>query len=230
MDQRHRARLRSLSATLDRYDVEVDGFGRTWREYRKIFDGTWAQRITAYNGMGRTTTVSEWQAVSPPPTLRYTEYLNFDPFGRPGIIRPPDGSTHDTTFTYTGIRLTSRAVKVATAVGSETTATTTEEYDRQGRLWKVTEPSGASGRQRHHDLHLRRRRPPEAGLDPLRRHPEPDLHLRQPRLPHLGAAPRGRHLRATGPSPTRSTTPGVTRDASRTASTTSPSPTTAPSG
>jgi YD repeat-containing protein len=37
------------------------------------------------------------------------------------------------------------AVKVATAVGSETTATTTEEYDRQGRLWKVTEPSGSGG-------------------------------------------------------------------------------------
>jgi RHS repeat-associated protein len=141
----------STATTLDRYDLEVDGFGRAWREYRKYNDATsWAQRITAYNGMAWKTSISEWQAVSPPPTVKKTEYLNFDPFGRPGIIRPPDGATHDTALAYTGIRLTSRTVKVGTSRDAggniiETNSTTTQEYDRQGRLWKVTEPSGSGG-------------------------------------------------------------------------------------
>jgi hypothetical protein len=48
-------------------------------------------------------------------------------------------------MTYSGVRQVNRAVKIAIAVGSETAATTTEVYDRQGRLYSVTEPSGDSG-------------------------------------------------------------------------------------
>ena len=48
-------------------------------------------------------------------------------------------------MTYHGVRQVDRTVKVATAVGSETAATTTEIYDRQGRLLSVTEPSGSGG-------------------------------------------------------------------------------------
>lgn len=134
----------TYTGNLQRDAIDVDGFGHPWREYRKMFDATWAQRLTAYNGLGWTTSVSEWQQY-PPSAVKKTEYLSYDPFGRPGTIRPADGSTHDTTLAYTGIRLTSRSVKVATASGLETTSTTTEEMDRQGRLWKVTEPSGAGG-------------------------------------------------------------------------------------
>ena len=43
------------------------------------------------------------------------------------------------------MRQVSRAVKIATAQGSEAAATTTEVYDRQGRLISVTEPSGSAG-------------------------------------------------------------------------------------
>jgi len=39
----------------------------------------------------------------------------------------------------------SRTTWIATAAGQENESITTEEYDRQGRLWKVTEPSGAGG-------------------------------------------------------------------------------------
>ena len=133
----------TYTGNLRRDAVDVDGFGRPWREYRKMFDGGWAQRLTTYNGLGWTTSVSEWQ-LYPVSQVKKTEYLSFDPFGRPGIIRPADGATHDTTLTYSGVRLTTRSVKIATAVGIETTSTTTEEYDRLGRLWKVTEPSGDS--------------------------------------------------------------------------------------
>ncbi|HQP88010.1 MAG TPA: hypothetical protein PLL76_17305 [Thermoanaerobaculia bacterium] len=103
------------------------------------FDGSWAQRLTTYNGLGWTTSASEWQQY-PVSQVKKAEYLGFDPFGRPGTIRPADGSTHDTTLTYAGVRLTTRTQKVATAAGVEMPATRTEEYDRQGRLWKVTEP------------------------------------------------------------------------------------------
>ena len=48
-------------------------------------------------------------------------------------------------MSYYGVRVMDRAVKIATAAGVETSATTTEVYDRQGRLSKVTEPSGDAG-------------------------------------------------------------------------------------
>ena len=134
----------SSQTTLQRSTVDVDGFGRASRERRLLFGGSWAQRLTTYNGLGWTTSVSEWQAETPP-AVKKTEYLGFDPFGRPTTIRPADGAAHDTTLSYWGIRLASRSVKIAMTPGTETTSTTTEEYDRQGRLWKVTEPSGASG-------------------------------------------------------------------------------------
>lgn len=41
-----------------------------------------------------------------------TEYLNYDPFGRPTIIRPPDGSAHDVILAYLGVRKVSRTSKV----------------------------------------------------------------------------------------------------------------------
>ena len=131
-------------APLRRTSVDVEGFGRPWREYRTIFDGTRAQRITEYTSMGSRKSVTEWQPELPS-VERKTWYQNYDPFGRPGRVLPPDGSPHDTTFTYAGIRLRSRTVSVATAVGMESSATTTEELDPYGRLARVTEPSGPAG-------------------------------------------------------------------------------------
>jgi RHS repeat-associated protein len=71
-----------------------------------------------------------------------TEFLNFDVYGRPTKIRPPDGSAHDIDLVYNGDRLVTREVPVATSLaGTETVESTTETYDVFGRLVKVQEPS-----------------------------------------------------------------------------------------
>jgi hypothetical protein len=55
------------------------------------------------------------------------------------------------TLNYAGVRRTTRTVKIGTARNAQTgaiaeqSAGTTELYDRQGRLWRVTEPSGEGG-------------------------------------------------------------------------------------
>ncbi len=119
-----------------------DALGRPQQEQERMPDGTWSSRTTTYNAMGWKTSVSELGSANA------TSYLNYDPFGRPGTIRPPDGSAHDVTLSYGGTHTVSRAVKVATSyntgtgTASETAATTAETYDRQGRLVQVTEPNG----------------------------------------------------------------------------------------
>jgi RHS repeat-associated protein len=127
-----------------RTTLEVDGFGRLLRERVLQADGTYSRKKLTYNAMGWKTAESE---VGPDvDTNPATEFRDFDPFGRPLTIRPPDGSAHDVTLTYHGISQVSRAVKIATNTnGSETSSTATEYYDRQGRLWKVLEPAAPSG-------------------------------------------------------------------------------------
>jgi RHS repeat-associated protein len=133
----------SKTATVLAVDQTVfDSFGRVYQEFKTMPDGTSAKRQTSYDAAGNKSTVSEWTVGTPG---NFTQYLNYDPFGRPGTIRPADGSTHDTTLTYHGVRQLDRKVKVATAQGSEAFATTTEVYDRQGHLLSVTEPSGNGG-------------------------------------------------------------------------------------
>ncbi len=123
--------------------VTFDYFGRVYQEQRRLPGGVaYNKRETHYDGAGHKSTVSELTSGA---ATNVTSYLNYDPFGRPGTIQPPDGASHDVTLTYYGVRQVNRAVKIATAVGSETSATTTEIYDRQGRLASVTEPSGDLG-------------------------------------------------------------------------------------
>jgi YD repeat-containing protein len=76
---------------------------------------------------------------------QFSWFLNYDPFGRPAVIQPADGNTHDVTLTYHGVRQVDRTVKVATAASTETSATTIEVSDAHGRLFSITEPSGSSG-------------------------------------------------------------------------------------
>ncbi len=121
--------------------IEFDGLGRVYQEKQKMPDGSTSTLQTLHNAMGWRTYVSELGAVG-----SGTSFLNYDPFGRPTRIRPSDGSAHDVVLSYTGARIVNRTIKVATgAGGAENSAITTERYDRQGRLWQVTEPSGAGG-------------------------------------------------------------------------------------
>lgn len=124
--------------------VKYDSFGRVWQEHTKMPDGTWSIRQTNYNPLHWKTQVSEQGNTS-----KKTEYLNYDPFGRPGTIRPPDGSSHDVGFSYLGVRKVSRTSRVGNSiVGStinEVLSTTQEFYDRQGRLYQVREQADANG-------------------------------------------------------------------------------------
>lgn len=121
-----------------------DALGRVRQEQERMPDGTWSSRTTGYNALGWTTSVTELGSSGT------TSFLNYDPFGRPATVRPPDGAAHDVTFTYSGTRSVTRTARVATSYNSgtgtgtagETAAVTTELYDRQGRLIQVTEPNG----------------------------------------------------------------------------------------
>lgn len=119
-----------------------DALGRVAQEQERMPDGTWSSRTTTYNAIGWKSSLSEMGSVNA------TTFLNYDPFGRPGTIRPPEGNVHDVTVTYGGTRTITRSAKVATSyntgtgTANETSAATVETYDRQGRLIQVTEPNG----------------------------------------------------------------------------------------
>ncbi len=134
----------SKSATIRTTEFYLfDAFGRTSKYQRQLPSGT-STRETTYDGAGNKATVSEVAFGTSPSNKTY--FLSYDPFGRPGTIRPPDGTSHDVTMTYQGVRQVNRTVKIATnAGGNETSSTTTEIYDRHGRLISVAEPSGSGG-------------------------------------------------------------------------------------
>jgi RHS repeat-associated protein len=122
--------------------VKYDSFGRVWQEQTRMPDGTMSIRQTNYNALHWKTSVSEQGN-----TAETTQYLNYDPFGRPATIRPPDGSAHDVTLAYTGVRHVSRTSKVGNSHSNgtivEVLSTTQEIYDRQGRLYQVKEQAEA---------------------------------------------------------------------------------------
>src|SRR5205085_6583641 len=88
-----------------------------------------SSRVTKYNGAGWKTEVSEWGS-------EFTTKYTYDTFGRPLTITAPDNSL--VTIAYTGLKSTTRTVKVHEADGDKDESTT-EEVDRQGRLYKVTD-------------------------------------------------------------------------------------------
>jgi RHS repeat-associated protein len=121
-------------------DLYFDAFGRLAREEMRMPDGSVSPRAYAYDALGRKSAVSEQ---GNPALLTQTTY---DPFNRPLSIAAPDG--HSTTFTYAGVRQLTRTVAVgeqydaAHARVNEFPQPTTEVYDRQGRLYQMTEPLG----------------------------------------------------------------------------------------
>jgi hypothetical protein len=121
------------------YKADVqDSFGRIWWEQTCRPDGTCPSRYTFRNAMGWRTHTTDYSNAAP----QYTTYYDHDPFGRPKVMRPPDGASHDTTYQYAGIRSVKVTAAVATSYNRttgqiyETPRATTKVYDRQGRLWK----------------------------------------------------------------------------------------------
>jgi RHS repeat-associated protein len=123
--------------------ITFDFFGRVFREQQSLPGGGFNLRETLYDPAGNKDSVSEVESGA---ITRRTQFLSYDPFGRPRIIQPPDGPSHSVTMAYKGTRQVERTVQVATgAGGAETAAKTTEIYDRHGRLAQVLEPSGTGG-------------------------------------------------------------------------------------
>lgn len=146
---RRRANGSTTAAVLAQSQILFDAQGRVWKERRLLPDGTWSVRETLYDAAGNKKSISEAQATENP--TKKTQFSGYDPFGRPTAITPSDGAAHSVSLSYSGVRSLSRTVKIGTMYNAttgavtESSATTTEIYDRQGRLWKVTEPSGSGG-------------------------------------------------------------------------------------
>ncbi|MCP4683921.1 MAG: hypothetical protein GY867_00600, partial [bacterium] len=123
----HRPNGSETATALARSAIHFESFGRVWKEQRLMPGVGWSSRETRYNGMGWKSQVSEYSADTP---AGWTRYLDYDPFGRPRTIRPPDGAGHDVAICYTGVRLVERTTKVGSARDAagqivETESTTT---------------------------------------------------------------------------------------------------------
>ena len=126
-------------AVLATSDAELDGLGRLRLERIRRPGGVWAVTERQYNAMGWLARQSE-AATSPD---HWTDYLDYDPFGRVGRVVSPDGSTR--RFAYRGIRRQTATVEnVATAAdaASWSDVTTTSIFDRRGNPVRVVEPAG----------------------------------------------------------------------------------------
>ncbi|MFL6245016.1 MAG: hypothetical protein ACJ74H_03255 [Thermoanaerobaculia bacterium] len=119
---------------------EFDAFGRLTKETRSMPNSGTSTRSTTYNGLGWRTAVTDWGASS-------ATSFAYDGFGRVTSIQPPDSSIEPSTISYTGIAQVVRKSRVRTGgTGTEMTladSVTTEDYDRQRRLIRVTEPLSA---------------------------------------------------------------------------------------
>lgn len=134
----------SNPATFGQTTLVLDGFGRLMREQVVQPDGTVSRKRTWYNAMGWKTAETEIGSnTDDNPT---TSYQNHDPFGRPRDVIPADGAGHKIELSYAGVREVNRKVKIATTLGgSETSFTSSEIFDRQGRLATVYQNFTAGG-------------------------------------------------------------------------------------
>ncbi|MEP7012661.1 MAG: RHS repeat-associated core domain-containing protein [Acidobacteriota bacterium] len=120
-----------------------DSFGRLIKEQRKMPGaGNFSNRETTYDAIGNRATVSEWEAGVP---SNRTQYLDYDPFGRPRTIQPSDGAVHAVTVTRRGVRVVTKRSKAWGPCGTggalqECSSETVESYDQIGRLFRIDQP------------------------------------------------------------------------------------------
>lgn len=131
---------------------DYDHIGRLRTQAKQIETGAFISKRTRYNGMGWKISETEWGDTNL--NNFETTYRQFDMFGRPTVIRPPDskeaqGYSHDINLKYRGLREVERTVNVGTTRNAQTgqvieqAATTIENYDIHGRLRGVTESSSS---------------------------------------------------------------------------------------
>lgn len=136
-----RTTVTGAGTTLSDAEVIFDGLGRQVQTRRRTPDHGWVSTDTTYDAAGRVLSRS-----LPGHPSKKVQYRNYDPFGRPGIIRPPEGSTHDVLMSYEGVFRVDRSVKMGTAQG-EVYKTWIQQYDGLGRLRIVTEPGAIVGQE-----------------------------------------------------------------------------------
>ena len=122
-----------------------DGIGRLLQEHRKMAGATsFSIRESKYNGVGWLTERTTW--TTNPATAGKTIYSNFDAFGRPKYVDPPEGSHHRVEYFYSGDRRVARQywvgyARAAAGNVAERKAGVSEEFDLYGRLRRVEEGS-----------------------------------------------------------------------------------------
>lgn len=136
-----RTRVTGAGTALSDSIVIFDGLGRAVQSRRRTPDHGWVDTYTTYDAAGRVTSRS-----LPNDPARKVRYLQYDPFGRPGVIRPPEGAGHDVLMSYNGVFNVHRSVKVGTAQG-KVYKTWTQQYDGLGRLIVVVEPGATVGEE-----------------------------------------------------------------------------------
>jgi YD repeat-containing protein len=126
--------------------IDYDALGRVSLEWTKEFNGNWSVVSTLYDTAGRKLKVStpeESVALSTTPSFSHYTTYDYDALGRVRTVTAPDGKSVSTS--YDGAHGVSRTVQVqTTSSGSPLDSTTTETYDRQGRLQSVLEPIGTT--------------------------------------------------------------------------------------
>ena len=111
-----------------------DDFGRPFKERRYLPDHGWVERESLYDSSGRRQSVSAWGDFS-----KKTKFLELDTFGRPGRIRPPEGSSHDRMLSYQGERQVYAYASAATSETEEETVVSIIRRDSFGRLKQILE-------------------------------------------------------------------------------------------
>ena len=145
-----------------------DGLGRLVTHQMRLPDttnlpggsqaGFWSYQHTKYDAAGSIEKVSERTTNSSfAASVKATVYSNYDALGRAGTITAADGSV--TSLTFSGARRVDRQYSIFGASGSptpvENLVAAVEEYDRQGRLYQMTEPGPHTTRYQygaHHKL------------------------------------------------------------------------------
>jgi YD repeat-containing protein len=134
-------------AQRDRKFLRFDSLGRLWAEFQLLPTGSWNAKVTRYDNMGRIARESQREAGNPfggvPSPANWT-YRTWDYLNRELVITPPDGDKHKIEYQYQGISQTNETVRVGDG-STERPVTVIREFDRQGRISQVTEPSGPTG-------------------------------------------------------------------------------------
>jgi RHS repeat-associated protein len=115
-----------------------DDFGRLKREARNTSAG-WINRDHAFDAAGNASAVSEWQSGTP---SFWTNFQNYDPFGRAESIVAPDGKV--LSIDYHGDWGVQRWFYVGTSRSADGTiverqSASAEDFDILGRTWRFQE-------------------------------------------------------------------------------------------